>query len=237
MHWPRARRIRAGELEAQVRRARRRVDRAVRVPVRLAKEIAETSSLALASWQEARTQSDFEIFRPLLERMIGLKRQEAEAISSQGSPFDVLLDEFEPGASEAELMPLFAELRAELTPIVAAVRSTGIEVDETPARGRFEVAAQEAFGREVAQAMGFDFEAGRLDASTHPFCTGIGRQDVRMTWRWQEDDFRPALFGVIHERAMDSTSRACQPCGRGPRSARRCHSASTSRSRDSGRTR
>jgi carboxypeptidase Taq len=187
------------ELEAQVERARWRVDRAVRVPVGLARDLAETSSLALAAWQEARRRSDFALFRPLLERMIELKRREAEAIAPAGRPYDVLLDEHEPGASESQLAPLFRELVGELVPLVAAVGARGVEVDESPALGRFAPPAQEAFGREVARAIGFDFEAGRLDPSTHPFCTGIGRRDVRMTWRWQEDDFRPALFGIVHE--------------------------------------
>lgn len=188
-----------GELAAQVARARRHVDRAVRVPGDLAKALAETSSLALGAWREAREAADFQLFRPLLERMIDLKRQEAAAISPRGNVYDVLLDEFDPGATEEGLVPLFSDLRAALGPIVAAVTASGVTVDESPALGRFEVGAQEAFGREVAAAIGFDFDAGRLDPSAHPFCTGIGVADVRMTWRWQDDDFRPALFGIVHE--------------------------------------
>ncbi len=188
-----------GELEAQVRRARRHVDRAVRVPAELSRALAEASSLALAAWQEARGTASFEAFRPHLERMIELKVREAEAISPEGSVYDVMLDEHDPGATQEALAPLFADLRDRLTPIVSAVGESGVTVDESPALGRFEADAQEAFGREVARAIGFEFDSGRLDASTHPFCTGIGLRDVRMTWRWQEDDFRPALFGIVHE--------------------------------------
>ncbi len=188
-----------GELEAQVRRARHHVDRAVRVPAELSRALAETSSLALAAWQEAREAASFETFRPILERMIDLKRQEAVAISPGGNVYDVLLDEHDPGATEEDLAPLFSELRERLAPIVAAVEASGVTVDESPALGHFDVAAQEAFGREISRAIGFDFSSGRLDTSAHPFCTGIGRTDVRMTWRSQEDDFRPALYGIVHE--------------------------------------
>lgn len=188
-----------GETAAQVRRARHRVDRAVKVPASLAKAQAEASSRALASWQAARAASDYSAFSAALAHMIDLKRQEVAAISSGGNPYDVLLDEFEPGVTEAQLEPIFRDLRRDLAPIVQGVADSGVEVDESPAKGEFPVASQEAFCREVATAIGFDFEAGRLDASAHPFCSGIDAADVRMTWRWEDDDFRPGLYGVVHE--------------------------------------
>lgn len=188
-----------GELAAQVRRARQRVDRALKVPASLAKSLAEGSSRALASWQAARKASDFSAFSADLAHMIDLKRQEAAAIAPTGNAYDVLLDEFEPGATEAELEPMFADLRSALSPIVRKVAESGVVVDESPALGDFTAEAQRAFCREVSAAIGFDFDAGRLDASAHPFCTGIDAADVRITWRWEEGDFRPGLYGVVHE--------------------------------------
>lgn len=187
------------EIAAQVRRARHRVDRAVKVPASLAKALAKASSRAIASWQAARQASDYSVFSADLAQMIDLKRQEAAAVSPGGNAYDVLLDEYEPGATEAEIEPMFADLRRDLAPIVQEVADSGVVIDESPARGSFPVASQEAFCREVAAAIGFDFEAGRLDASAHPFCTGIDAADVRMTWRWDETDFRPGLYGVVHE--------------------------------------
>jgi carboxypeptidase Taq len=187
------------EMAAQVRRARHRVDRAAKVPVSLAKALAEASSRALASWKAAREASDYPAFSDDLAQIIDLKRQEAAAISSAGNAYDVLLDEYEPGVTVAQLEPMFADLRRDLAPIVQGVADSGIVIDESPARGSFPVAFQEAFCREVATAIGFDFKAGRLDASAHPFCTGIDAADVRMTWRWDETDFRPGLYGVVHE--------------------------------------
>jgi len=187
-------------LAAMVRDARRQVERARRVPGDLARALAETQSRALARWQEARRQDDFSLFQEDLEAILRLKREEAADLAEEGQGlYDALLDEYEPGTREAALEPLFRRLREALAPLVQAVADSGRVVDESPARGRFPRDDQLAFGRMVAERMGFDFQAGRLDASTHPFCSGFHPGDVRLTWRWQEDDFRPALFGIMHE--------------------------------------
>lgn len=191
-------------LAAQVRCARRVVDRAVKVPGSLTRELAETQSQALAAWQQARKAADFSHFQPYLERLLHLKRQEARAVTGDSSPgdgalYDALLDEYEPGATTAALVPLFESLKAALSPLVQGVVESGVTVDESAAQGAFPAAQQEAFGRRMAEAFGFDFAAGRMDLSTHPFCTGFNPRDVRLTWRYQEDDLRPALFGILHE--------------------------------------
>jgi len=186
-------------LAAQVRCARYEVDRAVRVPERLAREIAEAKSAGLVAWERARAEADFALFRPALERQVRLRREEAAAIRPDGNAYDALLDYWEPGATEAELRPLFARLREELSLLVRAVVESGVEVDESPARGHFPGDRQVALGRRMAEAIGFNFAAGRLDRSTHPFCIGPHREDVRLTYRFQEHDFRPCLFGILHE--------------------------------------
>ena len=142
----------------------------------------QASSRGVATWQKARKGSDYSLFSGDLGHLIELKRQEAAAVSPDGNAYDALLDEYEPGATAAEVEPLFADLRRELAPIVRGVEESHVEVDESPALGRFPVAAQRRFGVAVAEAMGFDFGSGRLDDSAHPFCTGIDPGDVRMTW-------------------------------------------------------
>ncbi len=190
----------AGSVEAgQAAEARRQVERAVRIPARLASELAEARALGQAAWQEARRRADFAAFEPHLARLIALKKEEAAVVAPGGNAYDALLDVYEPGATSAALNPLFTRLRGELSPLVKAVAEAGRPVDEAPARGHFPFAAQRALALELVAAIGFDLEAGRLDGSTHPFCVGINPGDVRLTWRWQEDDFRPALYGVLHE--------------------------------------
>ena len=186
-------------LAAQVRMARREVDRAAKLPESLVRQLAEATSSGLAAWGEARQNQDVGLFQPHLERLVALRQEEAAAIDPSGSAYDVMLDCYEPGMTEAALVPLFSELQQALTPLVQAVADSGVTVDEDIVLGRYGAAEQEALGRELAQRVGFDFEAGRLDLSAHPFCQGVHRRDVRMTWRYQEDDFRPAVFGILHE--------------------------------------
>jgi len=187
------------EWQAQAREARRRIRRATALPRRLAEALAEAASSGLAAWQEARRQNHFAPFAPALERLLALKREQARCLADGGPLYDALLDEFEPGARESDLVPLFAALRARLVPLVRAVVESGRVADESPLRGRFPMEAQRQLGRFVAGEIGFDWRAGRLDLSAHPFCTGIARRDVRLTWRGQEEDLRQALMGVLHE--------------------------------------
>ena len=188
-----------GDWGAQVREALRQVRRAAAVPRRLAEEIAAASSAGLAAWQEARPRRDFAILAPALVRLLALKREEAACLAEGGPPYDALLDQYEPGARAAELGPLFAALRARLVPLVRAVVESGRPVDEAAVRGSYPLEAQRELGSWVAAQIGFDFAAGRLDLSAHPFCMGIDRRDVRLTWRADESDFRPGLMGILHE--------------------------------------
>ena len=185
--------------QALLREARREHDRATKIPGELTRAMAEATSEGLASWQRARAADDFAIFRDSLARIIDLVGQKADALAEGRPRYDALLDLYEQGSTEAQLAPLFDGLRAELAPMVQAAADCGVEVDEAPAQGQFAPEAQYALGRETAAAIGFDFEAGRLDQAAHPFCTGFAVGDVRLTWRYQEDDFRPALFGILHE--------------------------------------
>lgn len=189
-----------GSVEAaQAAEARTEVERARRVPEALETAFALSRSEALAAWQEARRAADFSSFQPHLERQVGLVRERAEALAAGGPRYDALMQEFEPGATVAELDPLFAHLHAELAPLVQAAADSDAHPDESVARGSFPAEAQRGFVEKMASGIGFDFRAGRLDKAAHPFCSGAGNGDVRLTWRWDEKDFRPALFGVIHE--------------------------------------
>ena len=189
-------------LAAQVREARRDVVRARAVPGELARRLAETQSRSLGVWQQAKADDDFATFEPVLAEIIALTKEEAAALVAAGvapQPYDALLDGYEPGATEAELAPLLTDLRDDLAPLVKAVAAGDVEIDESPVLGHFPRADQREFGVMVATALGYDFEAGRLDESAHPFTTGFGRGDVRITWRAELDDARPGLFGIMHE--------------------------------------
>lgn len=204
------------ELAAQVAEARRQTERERKIPADLAKALAEAESNGLMAWQKARAASDFSLFREELAETIRLNREKAAVLAPGGNPYDAMLDLYEPGTTEAQLTPMFEELGAVLAPMMSAVSECGVVVDESPAQGHFDPAQQEAFTKMVAAKMGYDFEGGRLDKTTHPFCTTFGNGDVRITWRYQEDDIRPALYGVMHEAGHGLYEQGIGPDARTP---------------------
>ena len=184
---------------ANVREIRRAYDRAVKLPNELVEELARTTTRAQQVWQEARAANDFAAFRPWLEKIVALKRQEADAIGYAASPYDALLDEYEPGATAAEITQVFAALRDDLVPLVQAILASGKKAPHDILERDYPVETQRHFGEAAARAIGFDFAAGRLDVTTHPFCSGIGPGDCRITTRYNPRHFNEAFFGILHE--------------------------------------
>ncbi len=183
---------------AVVRHARRDFDRRTKLPQKLVEELAHLAVVGEQTWAEARRDNDFARFQPLLERMIGLKRDEAEALGYDDVPYDALLDDYEPGATAAEVAPVLAGLRAALVPIVDQIVAADGSPRTLPDRS-YPIGLQAAFGRRAAEAIGFDFGAGRLDVTVHPFCTGLGPNDTRITTRYDEHEPLGGLFGTLHE--------------------------------------
>ncbi|HYL79244.1 MAG TPA: carboxypeptidase M32, partial [Candidatus Acidoferrum sp.] len=195
-----------------LREIRRTYDRARKLPRSLVEELARTTALAHDVWVEARRRSDFAVFEPWLEKIVGLKRQEAEAVGFREVPYDALLDDYEPGETTARLTELFAGLRDDLVRLVGEIADAAKRPDLSILHREYPVDRQEAFGRAAAAAIGFDFTAGRLDVTTHPFCSGIGPGDTRITTRYNPQDFGDAFFSILHEsghglydQGLDST--------------------------------
>ena len=184
---------------ANLRETRRDYDRAVKIPSDLVARIAKAGSHAQKAWAKAREQSAFSKFEPQLVKLLDLKREVAELIGYDGEPYDALLDEFEPGERAETVAKVFAELRGPLSEFVRQIAEASTRPDESIVRREFPRLAQEAFARKLAEAVGFDFESGRIDVSTHPFCSGATPSDVRLTTRYNERHFSPAIFGVLHE--------------------------------------
>lgn len=182
-----------------VREWRRDYDRATKLPARLVEDLARTTSLAREAWAQARRESNFAAFAPWLEKILGLVREQAEGWGYSTCAYDALLEGYEPGARADDLAPVFADLQQQLTPLLPRLQKITGAVDPARLEGKYSVSAQQALNRAVAEAMGFDFEAGRIDTTTHPFCTEMGPKDCRLTTRYDERDFTSSLFGVMHE--------------------------------------
>jgi carboxypeptidase Taq len=187
------------ESGATIRQIRRQYEKRTKLPKALVEELAHTAVVGQHTWQEARKNDDFASFAPVLEKMVELKRQQAEALGYAEVPYDALLDEFEQGELTSRLTKILGALRDELVPLVAKVRESGRSPDISLLERTYPVDLQRAFGRSAAQKIGFDFNRGRLDVTAHPFCTGLGPNDCRITTRYDENFFNGGFFGILHE--------------------------------------
>jgi len=184
---------------ANVREMARQRDRAVKVPRELVAALAREGTLAQQAWVAARQHDDWARFAPHLATLVDLKRREAAAVGYATEPYDALLDEYEPGAKAADLAALFARLRDGLVPVLDALRGAARPPTAALWRGDFAEADQDILGRQVLAAMGYDFAAGRLDVSAHPFTQGFNPGDVRITTRYDVHDLQSGLYANLHE--------------------------------------
>lgn len=173
--------------------------RAKKLPSDFVIRLSRECSLAQQVWAEAREQNRFPMFLPNLRTVLSLKREEAEYLGYKMSPYDALLDVYEPGSTIAALRPLFAQLKSRLVPLLKKVTASHVQIDDSILRHSYDTARQLEFGRLVLIAMGYDFERGRLDLSAHPFTTSFHPTDVRVTTRVHEHELQSCLFSCIHE--------------------------------------
>lgn len=177
-----------------VRWTRRDHEKAARVPADLAVAMTRESAAGYAAWVEASATGDFARFRDPLARAVELRREYAACFPDAAHPYDVLLDDFEPGMTLAEVKPLFDALVPGLAPLIDAAA----DVDD-PLTGDFPIAAQRALLEEVLHAVGFEDDVWRLDESPHPFAQSPGPGDVRITTRYRPDDLGWSLYSGLHE--------------------------------------
>ena len=184
------------EARALVRLASRDHERALLVPEELVRELSEACSRCVGAWSAARADDDFPAYAGPLTTVVALKRREAEAVGVGDEPYDALLDEFEPGARAADLEPVFADLRARLTPLVAeAAARPAVHLPPH----EWSEAGQMAIAHEIARLVGFDHSAGVIAQSAHPFTSSPHRGDVRFTTRLMPDSPIGNISAVLHE--------------------------------------
>ncbi|MFQ3621446.1 MAG: carboxypeptidase M32 [Spirochaetales bacterium] len=185
--------------QAYLREWKRKIDRAIRIPPSLVAQFAYAASLGQAKWAEAKEQSSFSLFQPYLERLVNLAREVADALGYEESPYDAFLEEYEPGMSSRRINSLFTQLKESLIPLVTELGELSKKIDASILRIPIPIKAQEELGIQILKAMNFPFDRSRLDVSVHPFTSTLGRDDVRITTRYNPSFFPTALFGIIHE--------------------------------------
>jgi len=206
---------------ANLREMGRRWRHATAVPGDLVEAKSRACSASEAVWREARPADDFAATLPGLERVLDLTREvaDAKAAAFGTSPYEALLDQFEPGGSVALIDRLFGEIAGFLPELLAAALARQAAGPVMPApRDPFPVAAQRRAATVLMERIGFDFAHGRIDESAHPFCGGTP-DDVRLTTRYDEADFATSLMGTLHETGHALYKRGlpkewrCQPVG------------------------
>ncbi len=182
-----------------LREWRRAYDRATKLPRSLVEALAEAATLGQQAWSEARRARDFARFRPTMEHVVHLKRQEAACLGTGPGDYDALLDDYEPGAKAADLAVLFGALRAELVPLIRDIAGASRRPDASVLDRDYPIDRQRVLCETVAAAVGYDFRRGRLDVAEHPFCTDMGPGDCRITTRYDARDATDGFFSVLHE--------------------------------------
>lgn len=181
-----------------VRETYRRYIRETKLPESLVVELAKQTSLSQAIWAEARKKADFKQFAPSLETLTSLLKEKAEHYGYEDHIYDALMDDFEPWMSTKEVAEIFDGLGSWLSDFVDRIRGSR-QVDNSFLSRVFLVEGQKNFGEGVLKDIGFDLHRGRMDLSTHPFTTRLGRNDVRLTTRYNENFFQTGIFSTIHE--------------------------------------
>ena len=193
----------AGELSLEdraiVREVWRDVSREEKLPVEFVKELTQVTSEAYHVWMDARRKKDFKLFAPHLTKIVALKRREAELVGFAQSPYDALLDTFEPYATTQEIAVALGDLKNFLAPFLVKIRNSKAKVSREAIAGDFDIEKQKAFSALAAKGVGYDFDAGRLDVSAHPFSTSFHPLDSRITTRYNRSEFMQSISGVIHE--------------------------------------
>ncbi|MEF3302948.1 carboxypeptidase M32 [Paenibacillus sp. GYB003] len=182
-----------------VEECRKEYDRSKKIPPDKYQAYVVLTSQAESVWEEAKEKADFAMFRPYLEKIVAANLEFVELWGYEGHRYNTLLDMYEPGMTVQKLDRIFADVREKLVPLVSAIQRSNNEPDTSFLNETFDVRQQKAFSLYILKELGYDFEAGRLDESVHPFATGLNPGDVRITTRYLPGDVTSALFGTIHE--------------------------------------
>ncbi|MFA6617446.1 MAG: carboxypeptidase M32 [Candidatus Neomarinimicrobiota bacterium] len=168
------------------------------LPEEFVEEMSRHTSATQQAWFKAKEAKDFSAYAPFLEKMIALKKKEADYLGYEDKPYDALLDNFEPGMTTERVAALFTDLKPRLVKLVEKIRAAE-QIDDAPLQQLFDTDEQWKFGMKVAKDMGLDMDCARQDVSAHPFTIGFHPEDVRITTRLNDKMLLSGLFSTIHE--------------------------------------
>lgn len=179
---------------------KRELDYYTKVPPKLLEDIVRTATEGTVVWREARKKSDFAMFEPYLEKMVGLKREEAEKLGYEGNPYNALMDRYEEELTTDDADRVFSPLRTELKPILTKTLTAGKFPRTHPLEEiSYNENAMRRVNEDVLKLLQMPEKTFRMDVSTHPFTTSMAIEDVRITTRYEGKDFKASLYSTVHE--------------------------------------
>ncbi len=179
---------------------KKQFDLSKNIPEEEYREYVVLTTQAEAKWEEAKEQADFEMFLPYLEKIVAMTKKFIGYWGEKdGNPYNTLLDQYEPGMTTEVIDEVFEQLKEMIVPLVKKIQEADNQPDTSFLFKNFPKENQKNFSHKILKQLGYDFDAGRLDETVHPFAMGINIGDVRITTTYDENDFRSAIFGTIHE--------------------------------------
>jgi carboxypeptidase Taq len=197
------------------------LEKIICLPIDFVAKLAEASSMAQNIWEQAKKDADFNLFRPALERLLELKREEADFYGYAAEPYDALLDTYEPGATAQHIAHIFNNLIPPLKELLKQTQKAA-QVADILSDGFFAKEIQWGLSIDVLKKLGFNFEKGRQDISSHPFCISISMEDVRITTRIDERNLNLMLYSTIHECGHALYEQGLDPAYYGLPAAQAC---------------
>lgn len=185
--------------EAMIRNLKKQYEKTRKIPQERSREYVLLKAQSEAMWEEAKEKSDFSLFQPYLEKIVEFNKEFIGYWGYDENKYDTLLDFYEPGLTCSKLDGVFNEVREGIVNLLKKINASGTKIDESILEGKYSKASQEKLGMEALKTIGYDFDAGRLDESVHPFTIELNRGDVRITTHYNENNFAESLYGCIHE--------------------------------------
>jgi carboxypeptidase Taq len=190
---------------------RRDYDHETKLPTDLVMDLARQSTLGQEIWMRARENNDFKSFAPALEKMMDLTRRQAECLGYKDHIYDALIDLYEPGFTQAHVAAMFADVKPFLVELTQSIGATKRPVDDSPIHGAFPIDKQREITLQVVKQIGFDLTRGRQDEAAHPFCQDMGRDDVRLTTRFDPAYLGQAFYASLHEAGHGMYEQGSSP--------------------------
>ncbi|MCL2573204.1 MAG: carboxypeptidase M32 [Defluviitaleaceae bacterium] len=185
---------------AMYRLVKKNYDKSVKIPIDKIRAFRELTSKANDVWEKARKDNDFAAFAPYLRDIVAARKEMVEFVRTDDAPtYDYLLDDYEEGATMAMYDEYFAKVRAAIVPLLKGVMESKKKINYELVKMSVDIETQRKISEYAAKMVGYDLNRGYIGETAHPFCSTFSRNDVRITTRYDENDFLSSFYSILHE--------------------------------------